>query len=44
MGQEKTDTLEWPLYCEAANFLKHADRDPDAWLLDNDPRGHLRLS
>lgn len=22
---------------EAANFLKHADRDPDAWLLEIDP-------
>lgn len=28
---------EWQLDREAANFLKHADRDPGAWLLDIDP-------
>lgn len=27
----------WELDREAANFLKHADRDRDAWLLEIDP-------
>ena len=29
--------FQFELDREAANFLKHADRDPDAWLFEIDP-------